>query len=84
MTHHLRTWTSVYPDIECGVKSFEIRYDDRNFAVGDILVLEEWDSQVQEYTGRVCCREVTYILRDVGGYFGLQQGYIAMALKEIS
>lgn len=83
MTHHLRTWASVYKDVESGIKSFEVRYDDRNFAVGDILVLEEWDTQAQEYTGRTCVREVTYILRDTGGYFGLQQGYVVMAIRAL-
>ena len=64
-----------------GVKPFEIRYNDRDFQVGDYLRLREivpipnTSSPVMyDYTGRVLITEVVYILRGVG----LQDGYVAL------
>jgi hypothetical protein len=42
-THHLKTHPGPFADVLAGLKQFEIRKNDRAFAVGDVLVLEEWD-----------------------------------------
>ena len=48
-THHLKTHPAPLADVERGVKTFEIRSTkDRTFAVGDVLVLEEWDPYIYE------------------------------------
>ncbi|WP_279166629.1 DUF3850 domain-containing protein [Thomasclavelia cocleata] len=51
-------------------KNFEIRHNDRNFKVGDILCLEEYN---KDYTGRFIHVEVTCIIEDYcrGGYVTL-------------
>lgn len=79
MTHELKVWTAYFNDIVKGVKSFEVRRNDRNFLVGDELYLREWNESEQSYTGRGCRRIVTYILQ--GGKFGLEPGYVVMAIK---
>lgn len=33
-----------------GIKPWELRYDDRNYAVGDLLIMREWKDG--KYTGR--------------------------------
>ncbi|TQP97153.1 DUF3850 domain-containing protein [Vibrio cholerae] len=40
-----------------GAKRFEVRCNDRNYQVGDILNLNEWDGE--NYTGRSMTVEVT-------------------------
>jgi hypothetical protein len=60
-------------------KTFEIRKDDRDYAVGDMLVLDEWNPSTQQFTGRRQFRCVRYILR--GGQFGLEPGYVCMGLS---
>ena len=62
--HKLKTWPSYFDDIYKGHKNFEIRKNDRDFKIGDDLLLEEWDPNTQKYTGRHCHREITYILND--------------------
>ena len=53
-------------------KNFEIRKDEDDIQVGDLLILEEWDGFV--YTRNIVCRYVKYVLRDVEEY-GLMPGY---------
>lgn len=42
-THKLKTWVSFFQAVKNGTKRFEFRVNDRDFAVGDVLVLQEWD-----------------------------------------
>ena len=74
--HELKCWPQVFTDTIDGLKLFEVRWDDRGFAVGDKLLLREWDNVKEEYTGRTCKRRVKYILR--GGQFGIDEGYVVM------
>lgn len=53
-------------------KNFEIRRDEDNIQVGDILILAEWDWD--HYTGEKISRKVKYVLRNVPEY-GLKDGY---------
>jgi hypothetical protein len=41
-THRLKTWPEYYAAIQEGRKPFELRFNDRQFAVGDKLILEEF------------------------------------------
>ena len=50
--HELKTWPKYYAQIVSGAKRFEIRYNDRDFAVGDLLFLREYNIEIHQYTGR--------------------------------
>lgn len=58
--------------VNARIKNFELRKDEDNIQVGDILVLNEWNGQA--YTGRGVRRRVKYVLRNVPEY-GLKEGY---------
>ena len=77
--HHLKTWPTFFHEVCVGRKLFEVRKDDRDFQMGDTLVLEEWEPTTQEYTGRTISAEVTYILR--GPAFGIESGTVVMSLE---
>lgn len=64
MTHDLKIWPGYFAAILDGSKTFEVRVDDRGYAVGDLLRLREWSPVAQEYTGREVTRRVTYVLRE--------------------
>ncbi len=68
-----------YKGIVFGHKAFEIRKDEDNAEVGDILLLREWDGE--KYTGRQTKRKITCILRDCEEY-GLMSGYCIYAIEE--
>jgi len=42
ITHNLKTWPSYFNEVLSGEKTFEIRRNDRQFQVGDLLILEEY------------------------------------------
>lgn len=44
-----------------GKKKFELRLNDFEIHEGDTLVLEEWDSETKEYTGRTIEKKVTQV-----------------------
>jgi len=79
--HKLKTLTEYFDEVQNGVKSFEIRKDDRGFKVGDRLELMEYNQESGSLTGRFCQRRITYILS--GGQFGLEKGYIAMGIEPV-
>ncbi len=60
-----------------GTKDFELRFDDRDFLVGDIVWLQEYKSNIP--TGRNIKKEIKYILRK---FKGLQAGYVILGLKD--
>jgi uncharacterized protein YqfB (UPF0267 family) len=63
MAHHeVKSWKQFFQPIKAGQKLHDLRYDaDRNFAIGDIITLREYDMEKGEYTGETCGVEVTYI-----------------------
>jgi len=62
--HELKTHQQFYEAAWSGLKTFEVRKNDRNYQVGDTLILKEWDHTKEVYTGQKLRVEVTYILSD--------------------
>ncbi len=76
--HCLKCWPPYWSEINQGLKRVEIRFNDRDYHVGDELILREWDPCTGTLTGRVCSRTVIHIL--AGGQFGLVDDHVAMSL----
>lgn len=72
-THSIKTWMPFYQDILDGKKPFEFRKNDRNYSVGDEVVMHEYDDQLEEFSGRQLYCTITYLL--VGPNFGIPEGY---------
>jgi ParB family transcriptional regulator, chromosome partitioning protein len=77
ITHHLKTWIKPYRELASGDKTFEFRINDRDFRVGDFLVLQEY-SLIDGLTGEEVTVEVTSILH--GPEFGVPGGYCCMSI----
>ena len=77
--HELKTVPESFEPIEAGIKLFEIRLNDRDYQVNDILILKEWLPDQEEYTGRAVIAGVAFILTD--SEWGLKPDYIAMSIK---
>jgi len=78
--HELKILPQFYNGVSSQRKTFEIRKDDRDYQVGDIIVLREFDGK--EYTGHMTKRIITYILRDAKEY-GLEDGYCILGIQPI-
>ena len=78
--HELKILPKYFQAVWDGIKTFELRKDDRDYQRGDILVLREWDGE--EFTGSALCVKVTYILQDAEKY-GLKDGFIIMGVRRI-
>lgn len=76
--HKLKLAKMFFEDVRLGRKSFELRKNDRDYQIGDILELREMDNG--EPTGRVIEKEITYILE---GFAGLKEDYCILALADI-
>lgn len=66
-----------------GLKNFEIRKNDRNFEVNDMLWLREWSNG--EYTGRSASVSVTFITdyKQMPGYVVLSTRPVQLDTKKI-
>ncbi len=58
-----KIWPENFEDILAGRKTYEPRLADFEVAVGDTLVLREWNPKTREYTGRRAEKKVGAILR---------------------
>ena len=63
MNHKLKTWPVYFQAVWDGVKTAEIRKDDRGFAVGDTLYLEEWNPTTGTHTGRRLSATISHIVK---------------------
>lgn len=88
-THILKTDPAVYDEVKAGRKFFEIRKNDRDFQVGDMLVLKRTEHTGAEmaagapliYTeGEELMRFVTSVLE--GPIYGLADGWVIMSISE--
>lgn len=60
-TIHKKILPEYFEEIISGRKKFELRLADFEINEGDVLVLNEWDKDTKEYTGRKIEVIVTYI-----------------------
>lgn len=80
--HVLKSDPAIFHAVESGLQTFELRYNDRNYQVDDVLILRETvftgkemaDGAELIYTGRHLARRITYIL---SGY-GLGDGWVVL------
>lgn len=87
-THELKTLPVYFDAVRRGEKTFEIRKDDRGFQKGDIVRLRRFDPSSDDrwHWGAFPAsyptveRRVSWIL--TGGQFGLEPGYVILALAD--
>ena len=76
--HELKIAPEYFEKVLSKEKTFEFRYNDRNYQVRDILKLKEYDNG--QYTGREISVQITYILQD---FEGLESNYAILSIKSI-
>lgn len=83
--HRLKIWPEFYEAVNSPTpmfrKTVEIRKEDeRVYQVGDLLLLQEWDPEKEQYTGQETIQLVTHCLRQQPW---VPEGYVAMSITEI-
>ncbi len=91
MIHELKTWPEPFQAVLDGRKRYEIRDNDRNYAVGDVLHLLEWDPDEDPdeaapegsrgYTGRDLRVIVTH--KTEGGRWGVRDTCCVMSIDAL-
>lgn len=79
MDHMLKTWPEFFRAVKSGAKCFEVRRHDRDYRVGDTLILQEYDPNNDHLSGDSITLEVVYLLP--GGQLGVEAGYCVMGLS---
>lgn len=79
-THKLKSWPEYFEATLSGVKTFELRENDRDFQVGDLVILEEYNPETIWYMDRSQMFEITYVLTS-GPW--LRPGYCAFGIKKV-
>lgn len=74
--HYLKTLPEYFNAVKAGDKTFEVRFNDRNFQVGDTLHLEEYVNG--KYTGQQLTRMITYILNTPDF---CKEGFVVIGMK---
>lgn len=89
--HTLKVQEPYFDALVSGAKNFEVRYNDRAYQVGDVLILEPWHGiSYDSAKGTPIRRVVTFVYsgdprfgRRDGSVGGVQSGYVVLGLGEI-
>ena len=76
MEHELKIETKFLEQIFKKNKTFEIRKNNRNYEVDDILILKEWDDKKKRFSSNWLEARVTYI-----SDYQQKPGYVVLAIK---
>lgn len=78
MIHDLKILPEHFRDVRAGIKTAELRLNDRNYQPGDVLVLREYDPQLGVLTGEIETRTITHVLE---GEQWLQPGVVMLSMS---
>lgn len=80
-THRLKTWPRYYDAIAAGIKTFEVRVNDRDFQPGDRVTLARYDPDSCTFDGSEMTFDVPYVMH--GGGLGVKPGYAVLSLVPV-
>jgi hypothetical protein len=81
--HELKCESNYFIEQKNKNKSFEIRKNDRDFKIGDYILLSEVSTGERKYTGRHLMLRITFILFTGGFPEGLKQDYVILSTKHM-
>lgn len=77
--HELKILPEYFAAVKDGSKTFEIRKNDRDYMVGDYILLKEYDKNTG-YTGNEILVEITYMITSEQ-FDGLKDGYCVLGIE---
>lgn len=88
--HELKIKTTYYSEVAKGNKTFELRKNDRDYQVGDLIHFVNTKGEEIKWTyqdgnlvsGQYNLYQITYVLKDVPEY-GLDKDYCILGIKKM-
>lgn len=79
VVHELKIAPEYYCAVASGKKNFEIRKNDRNYQVGDIVQMKQWTEKGGYILGSLALeRQITYITD-----YAQKRGYVVFGMKPV-
>lgn len=79
--HFLKILPEFFAAVVDGSKTFELRKNDRDFQVGDTVILQEFDHKTNTYTSDFVVKQISFMLT---GVYGLEPGVSCLSLVNLS
>ena len=85
--HELKILHQYLIDVTLGTKTFELRKNDRDYQVGDLImfidIMEGYTNNgIEPYIDKNQLYRITYVLKNVEKY-GLDKDYCILAIKKL-
>ncbi len=77
--HFLKSTTRHFQDVISGSKTMEARKADRDFYIGESILLQEYCPHTERYSGREQLINITNIL--TGTEYGIMPGYVMISFE---
>lgn len=58
-----KVWPEYFQKILKGEKKVELRLNDQEYNKGDILILQEYNPKIKQYTGREIKKKISYLIK---------------------
>ena len=78
----LKIWPEPFEAVISGKKRYEVRKADREFTVGDGIMLREYFPKKNQYTGEFFLGKITYITKE--GTWGMPKDLCVFGFEEWS
>lgn len=80
--HRVKCFDRWFAEVTTGLMPFEIRRNDRNYEVGDLIELNE--TRDAGYTGRAALFRITFVLTSEGFPDGIKDGYAVLGIEPVT
>ena len=79
--HKLKSSPFFFGLMEVGIRTFDVRLNERKFSAGDVVDFHEYNLEEERFTGRTKVFRIKYVEANLTG--GLKDGHVVIGLEKI-